>query len=95
MRDQNCPSDNPQPAENTRSAAKRGGRRRKSIDKLLPEIRAMVPKLYIATGYRSERVADDLQVSRVDVIDEYNRWRERIGPGSAPEARPFLVRRMA
>lgn len=83
-----------EPVENKPNTAKRTNRKRKRIDDLMPELRRQVPLLYEAAGFRSERVADNLGVSRVDVVDEYLRV-SRFGPGSASAARPFLVRRMA
>ena len=78
--------------ENKTDTAKRSYRRRKRVDDLMPELRRQIPGLYEATGFRSERVADDLGVSRMDVVDEYLRVCRK-GPETATTMRPFIVRR--
>lgn len=60
---------------------KRSGRRRQRRHALMPEIQRRIAGVYISTGYDSERTANDLCVSRLDVIDGYLQWlaRERMG----------------
>jgi len=57
----------------------RSGRHRKRKMHLLPHIARMIPGMYVATGFDSERVANDLQVSRVDVLDAWNEHVIRTG----------------
>lgn len=59
---------------------KRSGRRRQRRHALMPEIQRRIAGVYISTGYDSERTANDLCVSRLDVIDGYLQWlaRERM-----------------
>lgn len=78
----------------TRAPAKRSNRRRARRHDLIRPIVEQVPAIYMATGFDSERTANDLGISRSDVLDLWNQHQHRKGPGSAPfsAARPCLVK---
>lgn len=97
MASQSIPEPNAQVADSARAAGKRSGRRRARRHDLIRPIVERIPAIYVATGFDSERTANDLGVSRNDVLDAWNEHAYRKGPGTAPSAagRPFVVRRTA
>lgn len=69
---------------------------RKPLNQLAPAVQRMIPGLYQATGFDSERTAKEVGTRRQDVLDAVLASILRKGPGNAPAAqRPFLMRKGA